>query len=125
MESVQKYMSYVTQAFACVTYTYHDVTCLQIWRGMYKIQTIKKALKKKSSGLSMLVHQDSNLDKQYQKLLCYHYTMDQTCWAFSQKRCKDMETILYLQIFKHFLSFYYDQIVVFLSALYQKVLIIE
>lgn len=27
----------------------------------------------------MLTHKDSNLDKQLQKLLCYHYTMGQFC----------------------------------------------
>lgn len=30
----------------------------------------------------LLSHQDSNLDKQNQKLLCYHYTMGQTNCAF-------------------------------------------
>ena len=26
---------------------------------------------------ALLTHQDSNLDRQYQKLQCYHYTMGQ------------------------------------------------
>ena len=39
----------------------------------------------------MLSHQDSNLDRQNQKLQCYHYTMRQSCvLSLSQKRCKDM-----------------------------------
>ena len=32
-----------------------------------------------------LDYQDSNLDKQNQNLLCYHYTIVQTSWCFPQK----------------------------------------
>ena len=34
----------------------------------------------------VLSHQDSNLGKQNQNLVCYHYTMRQ---SFYKKRCKD------------------------------------
>ena len=33
----------------------------------------------------LLDYQDSNLDKQNQNLLCYHYTIVQTSWCFPQK----------------------------------------
>lgn len=36
-----------------------------------------KKSKTKSSGFRQLARQDSNLDKQYQKLLCYRYTTGQ------------------------------------------------
>ena len=36
-----------------------------------------------------LSYQDSNLDKQNQKLLCYHYTIGQTYALSVKKRCKD------------------------------------
>ena len=36
-----------------------------------------------------LSYQDSNLDKQNQKLLCYHYTIGQTYALSDKKRCKD------------------------------------
>ena len=39
---------------------------------------IKKVLKKLLQDFFMLDYQDSNLDKQNQKLLCYHYTIVQT-----------------------------------------------
>ena len=41
-----------------------------------------------------LDYQDSNLDKQNQNLLCYHYTV--------KKRCKDRELSAYLQTFDCF-----------------------
>ena len=41
------------------------------------------------SELFSLDYQDSNLDKQNQNLLCYHYTIVQTFFVFSRKRCKD------------------------------------
>ena len=37
----------------------------------------------------VLDYQDSNLEKQNQNLLCYHYTIVQTSDAFLRKRCKD------------------------------------
>ncbi len=39
--------------------------------------------------LFLLDYQDSNLDKQNQNLLCYHYTIVQSLHAFLGKRCKD------------------------------------
>ena len=39
--------------------------------------------------LFVLDYQDSNLDKQNQKLLCYHYTIVQTFVLSFEKRCKD------------------------------------
>lgn len=41
------------------------------------------------SELFSLDYQDSNLDKQNQNLLCYHYTIVQSLHAFLGKRCKD------------------------------------
>ena len=49
-------------------------------------------------GFFMLSHQDSNLNKQNQNLLCYHYTMRQS-GAFFQKRCKGTCLLLNLQHF--------------------------
>ena len=48
-----------------------------------------------------LDYQDSNLDKQNQNLLCYHYTISQYLCAMgiSQKRCKGNTRFLYYQIF--------------------------
>ena len=48
----------------------------------------KKALRYCLLGLFfdwLLDYQDSNLDKQNQNLLCYHYTIVQTSWCFPQK----------------------------------------
>lgn len=45
--------------------------------------------------LKMLSYQDSNLDKQNQKLLCYHYTIGQSQGAFLGKRCKDTVFLQY------------------------------
>ncbi len=46
-----------------------------------------------------LDYQDSNLDKQNQNLLCYHYTIVQTLGLSVKKRCKDRELSAYLQTF--------------------------
>ena len=46
-----------------------------------------------------LDYQDSNLDKQNQNLLCYHYTIVQSLCAFLEKRCKGSGFIYFLQIF--------------------------
>ena len=46
-----------------------------------------------------LDYQDSNLDKQNQNLLCYHYTIIQSLCAFLEKRCKGMRFFYYLQMF--------------------------
>ena len=48
----------------------------------------------------MLSYQDSNLDKQNQKLLCYHYTIGQTYALSVKKRCKDRGLQANLQIFR-------------------------
>ena len=48
----------------------------------------------------MLSYQDSNLDKQNQKLLCYHYTIGQAIALSVKKRCKDNAAIF--QIFLDF-----------------------
>ena len=47
-----------------------------------------------------LSYQDSNLDKQNQKLLCYHYTIGQTYALSVKKRCKDRGLQANLQIFR-------------------------
>ena len=41
------------------------------------------------SDWKLLDYQDSNLDKQNQNLLCYHYTIVQSLCAFLGNRCKD------------------------------------
>ena len=52
--------------------------------------------------LFMLDYQDSNLDKQNQNLLCYHYTIVQSLCAFLEKRCKGSGFLYSLQIFPCF-----------------------
>lgn len=39
---------------------------------------MKKAALKKAAFFIWLPHQDSNLEKRYQKPVCYHYTMGQS-----------------------------------------------
>ena len=51
-------------------------------------------------GFSSLDYQDSNLDKQNQNLLCYHYTIVQTYVLSVKKRCKDRGLQANLQIFR-------------------------
>ena len=53
-----------------------------------------------------LSYQDSNLDKQNQKLLCYHYTIGQTYALSVKKRCKDRGLQANLQIFRSLFIFY-------------------
>ena len=48
---------------------------------------------------NLLDYQDSNLDKQNQNLLCYHYTIVQTYVLSVKKRCKDRGLQANLQIF--------------------------
>ena len=55
----------------------------------------RKTPKDYSFGASLLDYQDSNLDKQNQNLLCYHYTIVQSLCAFLGKRCKDTFFYLY------------------------------
>lgn len=50
----------------------------------------------------MLSYQDSNLDKQNQKLLCYHYTIGQAIALSVKKRCKDNAMQAIFQIFLDF-----------------------
>lgn len=57
------------------------------------------------SELFSLDYQDSNLDKQNQNLLCYHYTIVQTYALSVKKRCKDRGLRANLQIFR--LLFYF------------------
>ena len=52
-----------------------------------------------------LSYQDSNLDKQNQKLLCYHYTIGQTHVLSVKKRCKDRGLQANLQIFRSLFYF--------------------
>ena len=52
------------------------------------------------SELFSLDYQDSNLDKQNQNLLCYHYTIVQTYALSVKKRCKDRGLQANLQIFR-------------------------
>ena len=75
----------------------------------------------------MLSYQDSNLDKQNQKLLCYHYTIGQTRVLSVKKRCKDKSMPRNIQIFRGSFSylllfsllFGYNQVVILLSALHK------
>ena len=46
-------------------------------------------MNQKTHPFCWLDYQDSNLDKQNQNLLCYHYTIVQSLCAFLEKRCKD------------------------------------
>ena len=65
--------------------------------------TKEKALKDVSSRAFLcllLDYQDSNLDKQNQNLLCYHYTIVQTYVLSVEKRCKDRGLQANLQIFR-------------------------
>ena len=65
--------------------------------------TKEKALKDVSSRAFLcllLDYQDSNLDKQNQNLLCYHYTIVQTYVLSVKKRCKDRGLQANLQIFR-------------------------
>ncbi len=50
-----------------------------------------------------LSYQDSNLDKQNQKLLCYHYTIGQTYVLSVKKRCKDRGASEISKYFGYFL----------------------
>ena len=50
----------------------------------------------------MLDYQDSNLDKQNQNLLCYHYTIVQSLGLSFEKRCKDRALLSNMQMFRLF-----------------------
>ena len=80
-----------------------------------------------------LSYQDSNLDKQNQKLLCYHYTIGQTRVLSVKKRCKDKSMARNIQIFRAIfyhlplfcLLFSNNQVVILLSTLYKQVFFIQ
>ena len=57
------------------------------------------------SELFSLDYQDSNLDKQNQNLLCYHYTIVQTYVLSVKKRCKDRTMSRNMQIFRDIFSY--------------------
>ena len=59
------------------------------------------------SELFSLDYQDSNLDKQNQNLLCYHYTIVQTYALSVKKRCKDRSMSRNMQIFRDIFSYSY------------------
>ena len=60
-------------------------------------------MNQKTHPICWLDYQDSNLDKQNQNLLCYHYTIVQSLCAFLEKRCKD--NAFYLIVPNNFLFF--------------------
>ncbi len=64
-----------------------------------------------------LSYQDSNLDKQNQKLLCYHYTIGQTYALSVKKRCKDRGLQANLQIFRSLFYFATSQIAYYYFAI--------
>lgn len=63
-------------------------------------KSIEKAPKDFSFRAFLLDYQDSNLGKQNQNLLCYHYTIVQTYMLSVKKRCKDRGLQANLQIFR-------------------------
>ena len=67
-----------------------------------------------------LSYQDSNLDKQNQKLLCYHYTIGQAIALSVKKRCKDNAMQAIFQIFLDFFYFATLQIAEFYFAISRK-----
>ena len=67
-----------------------------------------------------LSYQDSNLDKQNQKLLCYHYTIGQAHALSVKKRCKDRGLQANLQIFRLLFYFATLQIADFYFAISRK-----
>ena len=68
----------------------------------------------------MLSYQDSNLDKQNQKLLCYHYTIGQAIALSVKKRCKDNAMQAIFQIFRLLFYFATLQIAEFYFAISRK-----
>ncbi len=81
------------------------------------------------SELFSLDYQDSNLDKQNQNLLCYHYTIVQT-YGFLLKSGAKIEVCP--EICKYFGTFFHipilfcnNQIIVLLAALHQQILVIQ
>ena len=86
-----------------------------------------------SKAFFELDYQDSNLDKQNQNLLCYHYTIVQTYALSVKKRCKDKSMPRNIQIFRGLFSylllicllFGYNQVVILLSALHKQIFFIQ
>ena len=77
----------------------------------------RKTPKDYSFGASLLDYQDSNLDKQNQNLLCYHYTIVQTYVLSVKKRCKDRGLQANLQIFRSLFYFATSQIAYYYFAI--------
>gem|GEM_PF-3747728 len=50
--------------------------------------------------LVWLSHQDSNLDRQYQKLQCYHYTMRHSIMFCFKSDCKGTSLMVICKIFR-------------------------
>ena len=65
-------------------FIYRNIKKRLAQKGMHKKSPQEQALRD-----ATLDYQDSNLDKQNQNLLCYHYTIVQTSCVFLGKRCKD------------------------------------
>ena len=82
-----------------------------------KIPKEKSSNNQRLSELFLLDYQDSNLDKQNQKLLCYHYTIVQTIVLSVKKRCKDRGLQAKFQIFWLFFFDSYLQIVLYYLAI--------
>ena len=82
----------------------------------YVQRDTKKSRKQGFAGLHHeLDYQDSNLDKQNQNLLCYHYTIVQSSSAFLEKRCKGSVFYQYPpNIFKTFFV-HPDKIITFVN----------
>ena len=81
------------------------------------------------SELFSLDYQDSNLDKQNQNLLCYHYTIVQTYVLLLKSGAKIEvcpEICKYFGTFFHIsILFCNNQIIVLLAALHQQILVIQ
>ena len=94
-----------------------------IWGSILGSQKIRKALRYCFLELFfdwLLDYQDSNLDKQNQNLLCYHYTIVQTYALSVKKRCKDRGLQANLQIFRLLFYFATLQIAEFYFAISRK-----
>ena len=76
------------------------------------------------SHFLMLSKADSNHHKQNQNLLCYHYTIGHRLLNAGAKLVNIWQTAKYLLHFSHF-SLNYQQIVVLLALLCQKVFAID
>ena len=68
----------------------------------FRIKTKNSGSRNRLRSFCTLDYQDSNLDKQNQNLLCYHYTIVQTLGLSVKKRGKDRAFLNNLQIFGRF-----------------------